>query len=92
MQNGFVESFNGRLSDELFNETLFLSLNDARAKIAAWVEDYNRERPHSALGYDTPAAFATRRNQQWTASLRPPGSATQPFAEPARMRENTVRL
>ena len=58
MQNGFVESFNGRMRDELLNETLFLDLHDARAKIAAWVADYNLERPHSAIGYLTPCAYA----------------------------------
>ena len=58
MQNGFVESFNGRMRDELLNETLFFDLDDARTKIAAWVADLNTERPHSALGYLTPAAFA----------------------------------
>jgi transposase InsO family protein len=42
MQNGYVESFNGRMRDELLNETLFLSLDHARVVIAAWVEDYNQ--------------------------------------------------
>src|SRR3954447_16852720 len=58
MQNGFVESFNGRMRDELLNETLFFNLDDARAKITAWVLDFNTARPHSALGYLTPAAYA----------------------------------
>ncbi|MCA6105449.1 IS3 family transposase [Bradyrhizobium australafricanum] len=58
MQNGFVESFNGRMRDELLNETLFFGLDDARAKLAAWVADYNGERPHSSLQYLTPAAYA----------------------------------
>ena len=58
MQNGFVESFNGRMRDELLNETLFFDLDDARAKLAAWARDYNDQRPHSALGYITPAAYA----------------------------------
>ena len=58
MQNGFVESFNGRMRDELLNETLFHSLSHARSAIAGWVADYNTERPHSALGYQTPAGFA----------------------------------
>lgn len=58
MQNGFVESFNGRMRDELLNETLFFDLDDARAKIANWVADYNLRRPHSALKYLTPAAYA----------------------------------
>jgi transposase InsO family protein len=58
MQNGFCESFNGRMRDELLNETLFLGLVHAREKIAAWVDDYNHRRPHSALAYLTPAAYA----------------------------------
>jgi putative transposase len=58
MQNGFCESFNGRMRDELLNETLFLGLDHAREKIGAWVEDYNDRRPHSALAYRTPAAYA----------------------------------
>lgn len=52
MQNGFVESFNGRMRDEFLNETLFRNLAHARDLIAAWVTDYNTERPHSALGYN----------------------------------------
>ena len=58
MQNGFCESFNGRMRDELLNESLFLGLDHARTKIATWVDDYNQRRPHSALGYLTPAAYA----------------------------------
>ena len=58
MQNGFVESFNGRMRDELLNETLFRDLDHARQLIGAWVADYNTARPHSALGYKTPAAYA----------------------------------
>ena len=58
MQNGFCESFNGRTRDELLNESLFLDLDHARTKIAAWVADYNQRRPHSALGYIPPAAYA----------------------------------
>ena len=51
MQNGFVESFNGRMRDELLNESLFLDLDHSRQLIGAWVADYNTARPHSALGY-----------------------------------------
>ena len=58
MQNGFCESFNGRMRDELLNETLFFGLDHARVKIANWVDDYNSQRPHSSLGYLTPAAYA----------------------------------
>lgn len=88
-QNGFVESFNGRMRDELLNETLFRSLAHARAIIAAWVDDYNTERPHSSLGYTTPAAFAAKLEPQGTASLRAAeGYASQPLAPPAPMRIN----
>ena len=58
MQNGFVESFNGRMRDELLNETLFIDLDQTRQLIGAWVADYNTARPHSALGYKTPEAYA----------------------------------
>lgn len=58
MQNGYVESFKGRMRDELLNETLFMSIAHARVEIAAWVDDYNWESPHSSLGHSTPAAFA----------------------------------
>jgi len=58
MQNGFCESFNGRMRDELLNESLFLGLDHARETIARWVADYNQRRPHSALGYIPPAAHA----------------------------------
>jgi putative transposase len=54
MQNGFVESFNGRMRDELLNETMFRDMAHARSTIRAWAADYNEERPHSALGYQTP--------------------------------------
>jgi len=58
-QNAFVESFNGRLRDELLNETLFSSLRQARLAIHQWKEDYNHTRPHSALGNIPPAEFAS---------------------------------
>ena len=59
MQNGFVESFNGRLRDECLNEHLFDGLADARRVIAAWRADYNDERPHTSLNGLTPSEFAT---------------------------------
>jgi putative transposase len=58
MQNGFIESFNGRMRDELLNETLFLDLDQARQLIGTWATDYNTARPHSSLGYKTPTAYA----------------------------------
>ncbi len=57
-QNGFNESFNGRLRDELLNETLFRSLPHARGVLEAWRRDYNESRPHSKLGWLTPKAYA----------------------------------
>jgi putative transposase len=57
-QNAFIESFNGKLRDELLNETIFLSLHHARLELAEWKEDYNRVRPHSAIGNITPFEFA----------------------------------
>ncbi len=59
-QNAHVESFHGRLRDECLNVSWFWNLFDARSKIGAWRIEYNRERPHSALGYLTPEEFATR--------------------------------
>jgi putative transposase len=58
-QNGFIESFNGRLRDEMLNETLFKSLPQARAVLEAWRRDYNEQRPHSKLGWMTPGAYAS---------------------------------
>jgi transposase InsO family protein len=58
MQNGICEAFNGRMRDELLNETLFYDLDHARAAVARWMTAYNQTRPHSALGYLTPAAYA----------------------------------
>lgn len=58
MQNGHVESFNGRLRDECLNANWFVNLADARRKIESWRVDYNAERPHSSLGYRTPEEFA----------------------------------
>lgn len=54
-QNAFVESFSGKLRDECLNETLFTSVRQARAVLAAWQQDYNEVRPHAGLGGRTPA-------------------------------------
>ena len=72
MQNGFCESFNGRTRDELLNETLFLSLDHARSRIAEWADDCNRNcatsprrpmpppSPQHATGCATPTSSADR--------------------------------
>jgi putative transposase len=59
-QNAFIESFNARLRDELLNETLFTSLAQVRAVLAAWRTDYNDVRPHGALANLTPHEYADR--------------------------------
>lgn len=62
MQNGRIESLNGKLRDEFLNVSWFRNLFDARRQAAAWRKDYNEVRPHSSLGYRTPAAFAAGLN------------------------------
>jgi putative transposase len=64
VQNAFAESFIGRLRDELLNETLF---EHTRAALEAWRADYNSERPHSRLGWISPAIYAAERR---SAALR----------------------
>ena len=91
-QNAFIESFNGRLRDEFLNETLFPSLAWARAALAAWRQDYNNERPHSRLGWRTPAEFAQTFTPQRGLSLRNLTScATAPVAQPAHMGKSNER-
>lgn len=73
MDNGYIESFNGKMREECLNETWFVDLADARQRIEAWRTDYNTQRPHSALGYQTPAEFARR-----AAALRSPTAPCAP--------------
>ncbi len=67
MENGYIESFNGKMREECLNENWFVDLADAWEKIEVWRVDYNTRRPHSALGYLTPVEFAHR-----AAALRSP--------------------
>jgi putative transposase len=69
MENGYVESFNGRFRDECLNENWFRDLADARAKIADWQQDYNEKRPHSSLQYRTPVEFAAQAASFYRAGL-----------------------
>jgi len=57
-ENGYIESFNGKLRDELLNGELFTSLREAQVVIEAWRREYNQVRPHSSLGYRPPAPEA----------------------------------
>ena len=80
-QNGFIESFNGRLRDELLNETLFRSLPHARAVLEAWRCDYNEHRPHSKLGWMTPGDYAlTLSGENGRRAARDGGSTRWPIA------------
>jgi len=81
MQNPFIESFNGRLRDEFLNETLFTSLMQARLALEEWRRDYNTVRPHSRIGWLTPAEHAAQFSPQpgQGAALRD-GSAPWPVA------------
>ena len=58
VENGYIESFNGKLRDECLNVEVFFTLADARRKLGLWQHDYNHHRLHSALADRTPAEFA----------------------------------
>jgi len=91
MQNGFIESFNGRLRDELLNETLFTSLAQARGATALWRTDYNTARPHSQIAWQTPHEFAsTFTPRRSFASRYANGSAQAPAASPAQQGKSTA--
>ncbi|WP_155402205.1 IS3 family transposase [Ralstonia solanacearum] len=64
VENAYIESFNGRFRDECLNEHWFVSMRHARQLIEEWRIEYNTERPHSSLGYLTPAQFAQGHEQK----------------------------
>ena len=72
-ENGYCESFNGKLRDECLNGEIFYSLKEAQIVIEQWRVEYNTRRPHSALGYRPPAPAAY-------SPLVPPNSVSQPEA------------
>jgi transposase InsO family protein len=74
-ENGYNESFNGKLRDELLDGELFYTLTEAKVLIERWRQEYNTFRPHSSLGYQPPAPEAWR--------LMPPASASLQRAAPA---------
>jgi transposase InsO family protein len=63
-ENGYVESFNGKLRDELLNRELFLSVPEARFVLDEWRLEYNHRRPHTGLNWQTPAAYAAALNDR----------------------------
>jgi putative transposase len=92
-ENAFAESFQGRMRDECLNEHLFFSMNHARAVVAGRVEDFNTARPHSAIGYMTPAAYAATLSPQRGPALRHLEScAPMPVATAALTRNSQPRI
>ena len=58
VENGYIESFNGRLRDELLNTEIFCTLAEVKEKLEAWRLDYNTQKSHSSLNYRLPAEYA----------------------------------
>jgi transposase InsO family protein len=85
-ENGYAESFNSRLRDELTNREEFTSLAEARAMATMWRLEYNHRRPHSSLDYQTPAEFAAGCAAEDSAALRPqqhsPSEEALPVTQP----------
>jgi putative transposase len=102
MQNGHVESFHGRLRDECLNVSWFRTLADVRRTVANWREEYNCERPHSSLGYRTPAEFRQALGyaevetaprfplMEWSAACSPVGLSCLAGGSPWRSRHSVL--
>ena len=73
MQNGFAESFHARLRDEFLDGEVFLSVLEAQVRLDLWRRDYNEDRLHSSLAYQTPKEFAAR----WAADGAKNGAETK---------------
>ncbi len=89
-ENSYVESFNGKLRDELLNGELFLSLTEVRYVLDEWRLDYNHRRPHTSLNWEPPAAYAARLNEPAAGAFpaapladSPVGAAPRPAAQQA---------
>jgi transposase InsO family protein len=76
--NGYVESFNGKLRDELLNGEVFNTLREAQVLIEQWRRHYNERRPHSALGYRPPAPEALQHGPIPASRSSGPEGAAQP--------------
>ena len=77
-ENGYCESFNSKLRDELLNGEIFYTLEEAKVVIEGWRQHYNTVRPHSSLGYRPPAPEAV----SWPASHPGPASPATPTIAP----------
>jgi transposase InsO family protein len=80
-ENGYVESFNGKLADELLEREVFYTLHEAKVLIERWRILYNTIRPHSALGYRPPAPEAISSAEAGSAALRPPQQPIEHLGE-----------
>ena len=78
-ENGYAESFHSKLVDEFLSRETFESVSAARQLTAAWREDYNHHRPHSSLGYVTPAEFAARCAASVPEPPSPPAQGSPPL-------------
>ncbi len=63
VENGYIESFNGKLRDECLSQSWFLSLSEAQEQLEGWRREYNETRPHSSLGYLAPAVYVQQLQQ-----------------------------
>jgi putative transposase len=78
-ENGYIESFISRQPDELLNQELFPSLAEARVVLDLWRSEYNQQRPHGSLGWQTPAAFAAHLEAHPGGSFPASPPAESPF-------------
>ena len=76
-ENGYIESFHARLRDELLDREVFYSLKEAKVLVERWRQEYNQQRPHSSLGYKTPAQFAASCIPSVSAAPRPQEYTTE---------------
>ena len=91
-ENGYVESFNGKLRDELLNGEIFYTLREAKVLVERWRMHYNQVRPHSALGYRPPAPEATLVSLDLGGSApEPPASNPQPESTGGKRQEHVTR-
>ncbi len=91
IDNGYIESFNGRLRDECLNVETFFDLSDVREKLERWRQDYNQVRPHSSLGDRAPGEFARSWRQKWSEdSTRTAGPAKQMLAGAVQCADSSV--
>ncbi|AKJ27302.1 mobile element protein [Caldimonas brevitalea] len=77
MQNGYIESFNGKFRDECLNEHWFQAQQQARQAIAHWRRDYSEVRPHSSIGRIPPARFAELHRQHAGSAAQQPTASTE---------------